>query len=155
MPRVCSEFRRKQLIKQKGTVCYNCHKNEENNIMFHHIIPVAIGGTENDSNIVPLCQDCHNKLHTIENKNNTLSHSALIKRGLEKAKKNGVQIGRIPITVNDLPIEFKEKYYPLIKSKKITITKASQMLNMSRTTIYKYVYLLDEYNNTIEENGLI
>jgi hypothetical protein len=45
--------------------------------------------------------------------------------GLEKAKKNGVQVGRVPITANDLPPEFKEKYYPLIKSKKITITKVS------------------------------
>jgi hypothetical protein len=35
---------------------------------------------------------------------------------MKKAQQNGVKLGRKPITENDLPIIFKQKYYPLIKS---------------------------------------
>jgi 5-methylcytosine-specific restriction endonuclease McrA len=58
MPRF-TNIQRKQLINSKGTICCNCLKDEKENIMFHHIVPVSIGGTDNDSNIVPLCQTCH------------------------------------------------------------------------------------------------
>ena len=141
-----SALERDRLIQLKGTTCINCSKNVQDNIIFHHVIPLTIGGTNKDSNIVPLCEDCHNKLHNITKKDNSLSHSDLIKVGIEKAKKQGIHTGRKLLTKDDIPNIFKEKYYPMIKKREITITQASKEIPLSRTSIYKYIKILEEEN---------
>lgn len=52
---------RKKIIKAKGSVCSNC-KSEEN-IEYHHIVPLVLGGTNNMSNITALCHKCHKAAH--------------------------------------------------------------------------------------------
>lgn len=44
-----------------GTVCYNCGATE--NIQYHHIVPLKLGGTNNLSNIAALCSQCHKAVH--------------------------------------------------------------------------------------------
>lgn len=58
-----SEFdcMRNQLPKILGTVCSNC--GSEENIEYHHIKPLSLGGTNELNNIVPLCSECHSLLH--------------------------------------------------------------------------------------------
>lgn len=62
---------RKQWNKTKGVgliadktldkVCCNCGSTE--NVEFHHIVPLKLGGTNNLSNIVVLCNRCHKAAH--------------------------------------------------------------------------------------------
>ena len=44
-----------------GTVCYNCGATED--IEYHHIVPLLLGGNDVKSNIVPLCYKCHKAAH--------------------------------------------------------------------------------------------
>ena len=84
-----------ELLKQlKGTICCNCRKECENEIIFHHIVPLGYGGNDVVTNIVPLCSNCHNKIHTITDNNGRISHSKLTKIGLERARAEGKQIGQ-------------------------------------------------------------
>ena len=71
---------RKELKKELGNICCNCGTNE--NIEYHHIVPVVYGGTNKLSNIVPLCIECHFKAHEKTNY-----------EGIANARKNGT-VGR-------------------------------------------------------------
>ena len=52
----------KQMLKtSKGTECVNCGSGE--NVQYHHIVPICVGGTNNTANIVPLCERCHQAVH--------------------------------------------------------------------------------------------
>lgn len=147
MARTNSITKEKQnyLISIKGSKCCNCETECGNNIIFHHVIPISIGGTENDSNLVPLCKNCHTKLHGISSENNILSHSALIKEGIKKAKENGIHCGRKEITKDDIPSIFYE-FYEKTLNNELTITEAAARIPMSRTTFYKYKKILEENN---------
>lgn len=48
-------------IEKLGKQCANCKTCE--NIEYHHIVPLKLGGTNNISNIVPLCHACHEAAH--------------------------------------------------------------------------------------------
>lgn len=45
----------------KGSKCVNCGSEEL--VEYHHIVPLINGGTNNLSNIVPLCEKCHVSAH--------------------------------------------------------------------------------------------
>ena len=68
----------------------NCKK--EKNIQYHHIVPLALGGQDILSNIVPLCSECHSLIH-FGNKNHWNNHSEATKKGIQKAKMEGKRIG--------------------------------------------------------------
>ena len=141
-----SEHMRQELIISKGTICANCLFDAKDDIIFHHIVPVIIGGTDNISNIAPLCEECHKKLHGITSQTSqALSHSDLIKKGIEKARQSGITVGRKKTTVEDIPNNFLQ-YYTLIKSQQKTVSAVAKELHKSRTTIYKYIHILDENN---------
>lgn len=53
---------RNQLIEFHGNKCVNC--GSQDRVEFHHIVPVALGGTDTPSNVVPLCYKCHKAAHT-------------------------------------------------------------------------------------------
>lgn len=55
-----SAFKR-TLVELHGDRCVNC--GSDDNIEFHHIVPLAIGGTNNYGNVVPLCWRCHKAIH--------------------------------------------------------------------------------------------
>lgn len=49
-------------IRRKGKmVCCNCGSDKR--VQLHHIVPIAKGGNDIESNIVPLCFICHQKAH--------------------------------------------------------------------------------------------
>lgn len=52
---------RKNMKNVLGSICVNCGSAE--GIEYHHIVPLANGGTNKLSNIVPLCGKCHDKAH--------------------------------------------------------------------------------------------
>lgn len=49
------------LANMLGAVCVNC--GEKDNIEYHHIVPLHLGGTNRMSNIVPMCNRCHKAAH--------------------------------------------------------------------------------------------
>ena len=44
-----------------GKICCNCGTSE--NIEYHHIVPLSLGGNDVVTNIVPLCHRCHKVAH--------------------------------------------------------------------------------------------
>ena len=54
-----------ELEEKLGKVCCNC--GSELDIEYHHVIPLALGGTNNITNIVPLCYVCHQIAHGSKN----------------------------------------------------------------------------------------
>ena len=85
--------KRKQITpagkKLIGATCINCGSSDD--IVYHHVVPLAFGGRDVITNIVPLCDNCHKMVHY--GKKGEISTSEAIKRGLEKAKKNGKKLG--------------------------------------------------------------
>lgn len=57
-----SEKFRSQVIELHGAKCVNCGSDDA--IEFHHIVPIALGGTDALTNVVPLCYKCHKAAHT-------------------------------------------------------------------------------------------
>lgn len=57
---------RRDMKEQLGKTCVNCFSDKD--IEYHHIVPLVNGGTNNLSNIVPLCKECHYKAHDKEYK---------------------------------------------------------------------------------------
>lgn len=51
----------KEIKDRKGRICYNCGSKED--IEYHHIVPLFLGGNDVESNIVPLCHKCHKAAH--------------------------------------------------------------------------------------------
>lgn len=51
----------KEIKQNKGNICCNCGGSE--NIEYHHVVPIALGGNDVESNIVPLCHRCHKTAH--------------------------------------------------------------------------------------------
>lgn len=52
---------RQKLPELVGTRCAKCGSDEY--IEYHHIKPLSRGGTNKLSNIIPLCSQCHSKVH--------------------------------------------------------------------------------------------
>ena len=53
---------RNSIVKEKEHICVNCNSTED--IEYHHIVPLNVGGTNNFSNIVPVCRRFHDALHS-------------------------------------------------------------------------------------------
>lgn len=52
----------RRLLKERGNSCYSC-KWDEANCDVHHILPRSKGGTNEKSNLVILCPNCHRLMH--------------------------------------------------------------------------------------------
>jgi HNH endonuclease len=58
----------------------------------HHLVTRAEGGSDDERNLITLCNDCHLKLHERQ-KNRTYRASERVKAGLAAAKARGVKLG--------------------------------------------------------------
>ena len=59
-----NEYAKKRLDGKgirKPQVCATC--GERKGLEVHHVIPLVFGGTDEYFNLIPLCHDCHMKLH--------------------------------------------------------------------------------------------
>lgn len=68
--------------------------------------------------------------------------SQRVKSGMANAKAKGKQIGRPTTTRDDIPHIFL-KHYPKYKTNEINVTEFARICDMSRTTIYKYIKLVE------------
>ena len=69
---------RTKMKEELGGICVNCGSSEH--IEYHHIVPLVHGGTNNMTNIVPLCWNCHQKAH------NKHIHGEAYKKAKEEGK---------------------------------------------------------------------
>lgn len=65
-----------------------------------------------------------------------------VRSGMANAKAKGKQIGRPQITKDSIPAIFL-RHYPAYKSGKLNVSEFSRVCDLSRTTIYKYISLLE------------
>ena len=65
-----------------------------------------------------------------------------VRSGMANAKAKGKQIGRPQTTKDSIPVIFL-RHYPAYKNGQLNITELSRVCDLSRTTIYKYISLLE------------
>lgn len=126
-----------ELSKLEKHYCINCGKEATE---LHHIVPLALGGNDINSNKVWLCYECHNKIH---------------KRGMGMGQlaaescnyRQAVRDGRVGRPKSILPMKFYE-LYPKWKNKEITATEYYKQLKISKTTFYKNIKLYEATLNT-------
>ena len=66
-----------------------------------------------------------------------------VRSGMANARAKGKQIGRPQITVDNLPSGFL-RHYPAYKSGHLNISELARVCDLSRTTVYKYLDLLQK-----------
>lgn len=83
------EHHKQYYINNLPCSCVNCGSTD--NLYLHHIVPLSLGGTNKLSNIVPLCGNCHSKIHGTK----AINIRELAKKGKEKAKKKAKEEGGV------------------------------------------------------------
>ena len=67
---------------------------------------------------------------------------ARVRSGMENAKAKGKKIGRPQVTADDVPSGFL-RHYPAYKRGQLNVSELARVCNISRTTAYKYIGLLE------------
>lgn len=67
---------------------------------------------------------------------------ARVRSGMENARAKGRRIGRPKITKDSIPAVFY-RHYPAYKSGNLNVSELARVCDLSRTTIYKYISLLE------------
>lgn len=65
-----------------------------------------------------------------------------VKSGMENAKAKGQRIGRPLTTPEDIPAAFL-RHYPAYKANKMNLSELARICDLSRTTVYKYISILE------------
>lgn len=104
--------------------CVNCGATE--NVVQHHVVPVALGGTNNPGNLVYLCERCHKLVH---GRNSDLSLAYLGRN----TRKPNAKVGRPQFIPTKAQMEIAERWY----NKEITATEAMRLTGIARATFYK------------------
>jgi DNA invertase Pin-like site-specific DNA recombinase len=65
-----------------------------------------------------------------------------VRSGMANAKAKGKQIGRPRLAIDDLPANFL-RHYPAYKKGQLNVSELARICELSRTTVYKYIELLD------------
>ena len=67
---------------------------------------------------------------------------ARVKSGMANARAKGRVIGRPQATKGDIPASFL-RHYPAYKSGRLNVSELARVCDLSRTTVYKYISLLE------------
>jgi len=65
-----------------------------------------------------------------------------VRSGMANAKAKGAKIGRPQATADDIPAVFL-RHYPAFKNKQLNVSELARVCDLSRTTVYKYIGLLE------------
>ena len=65
-----------------------------------------------------------------------------VRSGMANAKAKGAKIGRPQATADDIPAVFL-RHYPAYKKKQLNVSGLARVCDLSRTTVYKYIDLLE------------
>lgn len=138
---------KKLLRKVLGCNCVNC--GSDIGIEYHHIVPLALGGTNRLTNIVPLCNICHEKAHGSRN-------IRQIKGSVNGGRK------RVPLPDNYEEILWKYMYGEIGKSEceQLLNVKGTSKLNdrpfmkefIAKYNIVSYINKIDTYRHYSKSN---
>lgn len=121
-----------------GKKCCNCGKEED--LEYHHIVPLSMGGSNNLSNLCCLCYSCHSLIHFGKKKN--INHSEATKIGLQKAKEKDIKLGLKKGTklITKKSVEAKQKILELNYDFNGSLSNEDtyKKIGISRNTFYKY-----------------
>ena len=67
---------------------------------------------------------------------------ARVRSGMANAKAKGAKIGRPQVTAEEIPSVFY-RHYPAFKKGSLNVSELARVCNLSRTTVYKYISLLE------------
>ncbi|MBQ6719755.1 MAG: recombinase family protein [Oscillospiraceae bacterium] len=67
---------------------------------------------------------------------------ARVKSGMANAAAKGAKIGRPQVTADNLPATFL-RHYPAYKKGQLNVSELARVCDLSRTTVYKYIDLLE------------
>ena len=125
---------RSACLRKANNECANCGQTAT---QAHHVVPLVLGGFDKLSNLVALCEVCHEKVHGTKLRN----HSELTKEGLKKAQERGVKLGGARPHLAGLNDAKKQRFReeaealgPLIESLRcqgMSLRKISTYLNTS------------------------
>ena len=65
-----------------------------------------------------------------------------VRSGMANARAKGRKIGRPQVTVDDIPASFL-RHYPAFKAGRMNLSELARICDLSRTTAYKYIGLLE------------
>ena len=65
-----------------------------------------------------------------------------VRSGMANAKAKGKHIGRPQITADSIPAIFL-RHYPAFKNGQLNVSELARVCDLSRTTVYKYISLLE------------
>ena len=68
---------------------------------------------------------------------------ARVRSGMANAKAKGAKIGRPVVTKDQIPSQFY-RHYPSYKNGQLNISELARVCELSRTTVYKYVEMIEE-----------
>ena len=68
---------------------------------------------------------------------------ARVRSGMANARAKGAKIGRPQITADQIPSGFL-RHYPAYKAGRLNLSELARVCDLSRTTVYKYIELLEE-----------
>ena len=66
-----------------------------------------------------------------------------VRSGMANAKAKGHRIGRPHVTADDIPSAFL-RHYPSYKAGKMNLSELARICDLSRTTVYKYISILEK-----------
>ena len=113
-------------------MCINCG---EPGAELHHVVPLAVGGNDIDSNKVLLCSRCHALVHGANSECRGTHWKELQQAGINKAKAEGKYKGRKPQTEKK---QLFNTLLPLNLNGEKTATSICQELNISPQTFYRW-----------------
>lgn len=121
-----------------GRECCNC--GQTTNLEYHHIVPLSFGGNDILTNYCCLCYGCHSLIHFGKRKN--INHSEATKKGIEKARLNGKQIGAVKgkklVTKKSFIVKDLIKKYNKDFEGQLTNEQTWKKIGVCKTTYYKY-----------------
>lgn len=116
-----------------GRECVNCHATAD--LVYHHIIPLSMGGEDTINNMVCMCGACHDRIHY--GKAGAFSHSEAVKAGIKVAKARGVHFGRKPVDHDHIMQTIIENSTQFNPCSHTTEREIMEMLGIKLTTYCK------------------
>lgn len=66
-----------------------------------------------------------------------------VRSGMANAKAKGAKIGRPQTTIEDIPTVFL-RHYPAYRRKELNVSELARVCELSRTTVYRYIALMEQ-----------
>lgn len=115
---------KQMLIEKLGNKCVNCDSDID--VEYHHIVPLALHGTNKLSNIVPLCYKCHQ-----------LAHGSINIREIFRAENTGRPKKQLPQNYKDILWDY---IYGRIGRK-----ECENLLNLGKSTKIQDTWFYKEF----------